>query len=743
MGMIQRTVTLSFLVVAMAFAFDDNGNGNGNDFKGVIQSLPATGLIGDWMVSGTTVHVSASTQVRQDDGPVVTGACVEVKGQSQMDLSVAASEVRTQKAEDCGQVQQNNNADITAVVQSMPAPGTAGDWMVGGRTVHTTAATEVKQEHGTIAVGSCVEVKGQLNADNSIAASEIDSEQGSACGLVVGNNNDVEFEGTVKTLPASGVIGDWMVDTRTVHVSASTEMEQEHGPAAVGSCVEVKGTGLADGSVNAARIEVDSSSAGCGAPPPPQPQQELIGLVQTAPASGTSGDFQISGRTVHVAAGTMIDQEHGVLGVGACVDVHGTAMADNSINASEVDTRQASDCAAAIGGADVDLEGTIGTLPASGVVGDWQVNGQTVHVLPGTDIENHSAGSFTVGGCVEVHGEMLADRSIDALQIEAKADAACAANPAPAEAEIMGLVEKLPSGGSLTGDWQVSGKTVHVLPGTKVDQEHGAVMVGACVEAKGTLASDQSLNATQVEVESVSGTCISEAGVMDAASMSSGMVSPGEIISMFGVRVGPSGLVTLQLGPDGKVSTSLSGVRVLFDGKAAPLLAVTGGQVNVVVPFSVAGKASTQIQVEHDGVWSNAVSMPVGDAHPGLFTMNNSGHDQAAALNQDNSVNSNSRPASRGEVVQLFATGLGMANRKVEDGEVIEDAETELAEPVEVQIGDMDGEVLFAGMAPGMVAGVVQINVRIPANAPSGSAVSVKVKAGNSASTANVTLAIR
>ena len=739
MGMIQRTIAMSFLVVAIAFGFDDDGKET--DFKGLVQSLP-TGLIGDWMVSGTTVHVSASTQVRQDDGPAVTGACVEVKGQPLADTSVNASEVRTQKAEDCGQAKQNNNVDFTAAVQSMPS-GTSGDWTIGGRTVHVTAATQVKQEHGTIAVGSCVEVKGQLNADGTIAASEIDSEQGSSCGLVVGNNNDIEFQGTVKSLPASGGTGDWVVDTKTVHVSAATEIEQEHGPAAVGSCVDVQGQGLADGSINADKIEVESSSAGCGVHPPPPQQQELVGLVQTAPASGTTGDFQVSGRTVHVAGTTMIDQEHGVLTVGACVDVHGATLSDNSINASEVDTRQASDCAAAIGGVDVDLEGTIGSLPASGVVGDWQVNGQTVHVLPGTEIENDPASTFAAGQCVEVHGEMLADHSIDALSIEAKANSACAANPPPAEAEIMGLVEKLPSGGTLVSDWQVSGKIVHVLPGTQVKQENGAVMVGDCVEAKGTLAADQSLNATQVEVESISGTCISEPGVVDAASMSSGMVSPGEIVSMFGMRIGPSGLVTLQVGSDGKVTTSLSGVRVLFDGQPAPLLAVTGGQVNVVVPFAVAGKKATQIQVEHDGVWSNAVSVPVGDAHPGLFTINASGHDQAAALNQDGSVNSSSRQASRGEVVQLFATGFGMANRKLDDGEVVEDAKTMLAEPVEVEIGDMEGEVIFAGMDPQMVAGVVQINVRIPANAPTGSAVAVRVKAGNTASAANVTLAIR
>ena len=806
-------VGLMLLSATIGLAFNDDGGDGGRDFKGLVQSLPASGFVGNWMVGGSPVVVTISTEVRADDGPLVIGACVEVKGQILGIQGVLASEVRTQKLSDCGQVEQNN-IDFTAVVQSLPAGG-LGTWMIGGQSVLVTALTVVKQSSPAIAAGTCVEVKGMRNADSSVTASEIDAQSGSACGLTTGNqtvdlvgvvqsvpasgtigdfvvsgqtvhvtaattvksaitigecvevkgqrNADssiaaseidadsnsacgitgvpVDFQGTVQQLPASGLSGDWMVAALTIHVTAATRIEQDQGPVAVGSCVEVKGQGLADGSVNATQIEIRSSSAGCGATPPPA-EQEFLGLVQTLPATGLTGDWTVSGRTVHVTLSTNIQQQDSVVAVGACVDVEGSVQTDNSLAATRIDVRPATACAAAIGGVTVDFDGTIAKLPAGGTTGDWLVGTTSVHVLPGTSLQQDEGGTLAVGQCVEVKGQMLADQTVDALSIESKSASSCGVVPAGPRVDVMGLVQKLPAGGGLTGDWQVNTQVVHVLPGTSIEQEDGAVTVGACVDVKGTVGADQSITASEIEVESLSGTCISGAGVVDAASMLAGGVSPGELVSMFGLRLGPSGMATTQVGDDGKVTTSLAGVQVLFDGQPAPLLAVTNGQINAVVPFAVAGHASTQVQVENGGVWSNPVSIPVVGAHPAAFTNSGSGHDQAASLNQDGSRNSASRPASAGSIVVLFATGFGMANRPVQDGEVIEDADTKPALPVTVQIGGMDAEVVFAGMAPQEVAGVIQLNVRIPSGVQAGDAVPVQIKVGTFSAPAGVTIAV-
>jgi uncharacterized protein (TIGR03437 family) len=51
--------------------------------------------------------------------------------------------------------------------------------------------------------------------------------------------------------------------------------------------------------------------------------------------------------------------------------------------------------------------------------------------------------------------------------------------------------------------------------------------------------------------------------------------------------------------------------------------------------------------------------------------------------------------------------------------------------------------VLYAGGAPGLVAGVLQVNARIPPEAPSGNAVPVLLTVGGFSSQPEVTLAVR
>ena len=75
---------------------------------------------------------------------------------------------------------------------------------------------------------------------------------------------ETSFQGAIESLPAAGFIGDWRVSGRTVHVTASTEIRQDHGTAVIGAQVEVRGSTQSDGSTNATRIEVLSSGGGGG-----------------------------------------------------------------------------------------------------------------------------------------------------------------------------------------------------------------------------------------------------------------------------------------------------------------------------------------------------------------------------------------------------------------------------------------------------------------------------------------------
>jgi uncharacterized protein (TIGR03437 family) len=237
----------------------------------------------------------------------------------------------------------------------------------------------------------------------------------------------------------------------------------------------------------------------------------------------------------------------------------------------------------------------------------------------------------------------------------------------------------------------------------------------------------------------------SSAGVAHAASYATGAIAPGEIITIFGSGMGPATLAQLRLNALGLVDTTLAATRVLFDGVPAPVIYAKNTQLSVVVPYSVATKPSVAVVVEYSGIASAPVTMLVTPSAPGIFTMDVSGTGQGAILNEDGiTINSAANPARKGSVVTLFATGEGQTNPGGVDGKLAAGA-LPLPAPLlhaTVDIGAATLIPLYAGAAPTLVAGVFQVNVLIPANAPSGS-VSVVLRVGNATSQPRVTLAIQ
>jgi uncharacterized protein (TIGR03437 family) len=106
-------------------------------------------------------------------------------------------------------------------------------------------------------------------------------------------------------------------------------------------------------------------------------------------------------------------------------------------------------------------------------------------------------------------------------------------------------------------------------------------------------------------------------------------------------------------------------------------------------------------------------------------------------------VNTPGNPADRGQVVVLYTTGEGLVTPPGINGQVIGTNLRRPVLPVRVRIGGVEVTPEYAGSAPGIASGVMQVNVRIPANAPVGGAVPVDLLVGNFASAPGVTLAIR
>ncbi len=88
----------------------------------------------------------------------------------------------------------------------------------------------------------------------------------------------------------------------------------------------------------------------------------------------------------------------------------------------------------------------------------------------------------------------------------------------------------------------------------------------------------------------------------------------------------------------------------------------------------------------------------------------------AAALNEDGSINNAGNHAKLGSIVSVFATGFGVLTPEPKDGQALTGTLPFLtALPAEVLYQGQPLEVTYAGPAPTLVAGVIQVNFRLPA----------------------------
>ena len=208
-------------------------------------------------------------------------------------------------------------------------------------------------------------------------------------------------------------------------------------------------------------------------------------------------------------------------------------------------------------------------------------------------------------------------------------------------------------------------------------------------------------------------------GVVNAASVQAGAgIAPGSYITIFGAGMaeGPAIYRTSFL------PLSLAGTSVSFDdpsrGVSAPgrLSYSSEGQVNVQVPWELAGSSSVTIKVALGGSITSTVTLPVVAAAPAAFeyTDPSSGQLLAAALDEGFKLVSPSNPVQRGRVIQLYVNGLGATDNQPASGE------TSPAQPLAntrvvpvVTIGGKQAVVQFSGLAPFFV-GLYQVNAVVP-----------------------------
>lgn len=243
--------------------------------------------------------------------------------------------------------------------------------------------------------------------------------------------------------------------------------------------------------------------------------------------------------------------------------------------------------------------------------------------------------------------------------------------------------------------------------------------------------------------------------ISNSASGAFGAVSPGELITIKGINLGPNTATSFSVGPGGTLSNTLAGVQVMFDTNPGTPIYVSASQINVIVPYEIAGRATTTVTVIYQNQQSAGISQLIASQAPGIYTFSATGAGQASVLNQNGTLNGPSTgltiggqfvsttPASQGSVIAVFMTGGGQTNPASVTGTVTPTATLyKIPGTVTATINGVTALVEFAGAAPGLVTGVIQVNILVPTGV-TGSGLPLSITINNSTTLSGPTVAVQ
>jgi uncharacterized protein (TIGR03437 family) len=187
----------------------------------------------------------------------------------------------------------------------------------------------------------------------------------------------------------------------------------------------------------------------------------------------------------------------------------------------------------------------------------------------------------------------------------------------------------------------------------------------------------------------------------------------------------------------------LNGTQVFLGTEALPLLYAGMGQVNVQVPYDVPVNTLFQVTVQRDNVQSLPEQLVIAPAQPGIFTVDKSGAGQGVIYRSDGvQLAQPGSPASAGEMIAIYCTGLGTVTPAVQAGTPPPDSPVSTTDnAVAVTIGGQDAQAMSGTLVPGQ-PGVYRVVATVPSGV-SGDAVPVVVTVAGQASPAVVTMAVQ
>jgi uncharacterized protein (TIGR03437 family) len=245
-------------------------------------------------------------------------------------------------------------------------------------------------------------------------------------------------------------------------------------------------------------------------------------------------------------------------------------------------------------------------------------------------------------------------------------------------------------------------------------------------------------------------------GVVNGATFAPGPVAPGSIASIFGTNLAGS-LTQASTVP---LSTALADVTVTINGKPAPLYFVSpdqpgnpgSAQINIQIPYDVLSDGTTSGSVNltvnrTTAGSSQPSSVQIAPVAPGILQTNG----QAIAINNaDGTIAAapgsvpglTTHAATAGDVLILYATGLGAVTPTVANGAASTDQLRKTNVTPTVMIGGVQAQVLFSGLTP-QFTGVNQVNIVVPSGITPGNNVPIQIMANSILTSNQVIIAIK